>query len=90
VLCQALTAFEFFCSGEAEMAVRQHDRKTEAEELSKTLAAQLDIKDLNITALRESNKAKVHPSFPPPLCVVCVRRVACHWSCFTCRQIVTN
>jgi hypothetical protein len=88
VLCQALTAFEFFCSGEAEMAVRQHDRKTEAEELSKTLAAQLDI---NITALRESNKAKVHPSFPPPpLCVVCVRRVAWHWSCFTCRQIVTH
>lgn len=46
---------------EAEMAVRQHDGKTEAEELSKTLAAlhgQLDIKDRNITTLLESNKAK--------------------------------
>ncbi|ELR16141.1 ubiquitin domain containing protein [Acanthamoeba castellanii str. Neff] len=46
---------------EAEMAVRQHDGKTEAEELSKTLAGlhgQLDIKDRNIATLLESNKAK--------------------------------
>jgi DNA repair exonuclease SbcCD ATPase subunit len=72
------------------MAVRQHDGKTEAEELSKTLAAlhgQLDIKDRNIATLLESNKAKVRPPPRPSHVASITDRVPCV-PCVSCRVCV--